>query len=122
MYTSSKKRDYKFEIEFYEDVFRRNRNDTVILEALANLYTQVGRVDEGLKLDRKHVRLEPDNPTAYYNLACSLALKKRRTASIEALKTAITLGFTDLDWMQKDPDLKSLHGHPQFAELLRETI
>ena len=50
-------RDHEFEIEFYESVFRRDTKDTAVVELLANLYTKVGRVDDGLKMDRKLVRL-----------------------------------------------------------------
>ena len=44
---------------------------------LGGLYTKQGRIADGLKMDRKLVRLRPDNATAHYNLACSLALSRR---------------------------------------------
>ncbi len=88
-------RKYDFEIAFYEDVYRRNRNDGAVIEALAGLYTKAGRIDEGLRLDRRHVRLEPGNPTAHYNLACSLALKDRHSDALRSLRSALELGFSD---------------------------
>lgn len=112
--------DNSFEIQFLENVLQRNRTDPVILEALANLYTKVGRVDDGLRLDRKRARIEPKNPVAHYNLACSLALKNKRTEAFKALRLALELGFDDFDWMWKDPDLKSLRSNKRFRELLDE--
>lgn len=112
--------DSSFEIQFWENVLQRNRADPVILEALANLYTKVGRVDEGLKLDRKRAKIEPNNPVAHYNLACSLALKNKRAEAFKALRLALELGFDDFDWMWKDPDLKSLRSFRKFRELLEE--
>ena len=113
-------RSYAFEIAFCEEIYQRDRNDTSIVEMLANLYTKAGRIDDGLRLDRRHVRLQPNNPTAHYNLACSLALKKKSGEAIEAIRTALELGFQDVGWMLKDPDLAGLRRTPAFRRLLRE--
>jgi hypothetical protein len=69
-------------------------------------------------MDRKLVRLLPKNPTAHYNLACSLALSKRRADALRSLKQAVDLGYNDLDWMTQDPDLDELKNHPEFVRLL----
>ena len=112
--------DPEFEIEFYESVLRRNRGYTDVIELLAGLYTKQGRITDGLRMDRKLVRLQPHNATAHYNLACSLALTKRNMAAIRALQQAIALGYNDLDWMQQDPDLDAIKQHPDFVRLLRQ--
>ena len=72
------KPDNDFQIKFYEGVLRRNPADREVIELLGGLYTKEGRVDEGLRMDRRLVRLAPENPIAHYNLACSLALKRRK--------------------------------------------
>lgn len=112
--------DPEFEIEFFEAVLRRNRNYTAVIELLAGLYTTQGRVADGLRMDRRLVRLQPDNPTAHYNLACSLALIKRNGAALRALRQAIQLGYRDFDWMQQDPDLDALKERPEFLALLEQ--
>ncbi len=114
----ARKEDPTFEISFYESILRRDPNYTDVVEILGGLYTKVGRIDDGLKMDRKLVRLLPENATAHYNLACSLALSKRRTDALRALRQAITLGYADLDWMAQDPDLDDLKNHPEFTKLL----
>ena len=113
-----KKEDPTFDIAFYESILRRDPNYTEVVEILGGLYTKVGRVSDGLKMDRKLVRLLPDNATAHYNLACSLALSKRRTDALRSLKQAVNLGYTDFDWMTQDPDLEDLKDHPEFLKLL----
>lgn len=112
------KPDPQFEIEFYEGILRRNRDYTEVVGLLGALYTRVGRITDGLKMDRKLVRLEPDNPTAHYNLACSLALCKKRPAAIQSLRKAVSLGYDDVDWMLQDPDLEILKTDPEFLNLL----
>ena len=114
------KHDPHFEIEFFEAVHDRCRNYVEVVGLLGGLYTKVGRIADGLRMDRKLVRLEPDNPTAHYNLACSLALCKKRPAALRSLRKAVSLGYDDLDWMQQDPDLEGLKHDPEFQQLLKQ--
>ena len=79
-----------------------------MVELLGGLYTRQGRIADGLKMDRKLVKLQPDNATAHYNLACSLALSKRKNDALRELRQAVKLGYRDFDWMQQDPDLEAL--------------
>lgn len=116
----ARKEDPTFEISFYESVLRRDPNYTDVVELLGGLYTKVGRISDGLKMDRKLVRLLPKNATAHYNLACSLALSKRRTDALRSLKLAVDLGYDDADWMTQDPDLDDLKDHPEFVRLLEK--
>src|SRR5436190_24393776 len=110
----AKAHDPRFETEFFESVLRRNPGYTGVIELLGGLYTRQGRIADGLKMDRKLVRLQPDNATAHYNLACSLALLKRKGDALRELQRAVKLGYEDFDWMQEDPDLDEVKHHPQF--------
>ena len=112
------KADPQFEIEFFEAVYRRCPDYVEVVGLLGGLYTKVGRIADGLKMDRKLVRLEPDNATAHYNLACSLALCKKRPAALQSLRKAVSLGYDDADWMLQDPDLEILKNDPEFQKLL----
>lgn len=114
------KHDPLFEIEFFEAVHRRCPDYADVVGLLGGLYTKVGRITDGLKMDRKLVRLDPENPTAHYNLACSLALCRKRPEAIRSLRKALSLGYDDLDWMQEDPDLEILKNDPEFQQLLRQ--
>lgn len=116
----SRPKDYEFEIGFFEAVLKRDPTYTDVIEILGGLYTKHGRVTDGLRMDRKLVRLLPLNATAHYNLACSLALVKRTTDALKSLRQAVELGYRDLDWMQQDPDLEGLKDHPSFVALLQE--
>ncbi len=112
--------DHEFEIGFYESLLRRDGDDLAVMELLADLYTKAGRIDDGLALDLRIVQMAPDDPGSHYNLACSLALKRRLAEALAALRTAIAKGYRDFDWMRKDPDLANLRADPRFAELLAE--
>ena len=114
------KPDPEFEIEFYEAVHRRCPGYVDVVGLLGGLYTKAGRIADGLKMDRKLVRLEPENATAHYNLACSLALCKKRPDALRSLRKALSLGYDDVDWMEQDPDLEILKNDPEFQNLLSQ--
>ena len=113
-----KPRDLEFDIRFFESVLRRLPNYAAVVEILGGLYTRQGRIPDGLKMDRRLVKLQPANATAHYNLACSLALSKRKRDALHALHQAVKLGYRDFDWMEQDPDLEGLKRHPAFKSLL----
>ncbi|MCC6414902.1 MAG: hypothetical protein IT582_03210 [Opitutaceae bacterium] len=110
--------DHEFDMVFFESVLRRSPDYTEVIEILGGLYTKHGRVADGLRMDRKLVRFLPENPTAHYNLACSLALMRRPKDALRTLRHAIKLGYNDAKWMAQDSDLKSLRKLPDFRELL----
>jgi tetratricopeptide (TPR) repeat protein len=114
----SRKEDHAFDISFYESVLRRDPRYADVVELLGGLYTKAGRIADGLKMDRKLVRLRPDNATAHYNLACSLAIVRRKADALRALRRAIELGYDDHQWMADDADLDGLKASPEFQALL----
>lgn len=116
----SSRPDLQFELSFFESLHRRMPRDIRVASVLANIYTQVGQLDAGLRMDRKLVRLDPKDPTAHYNLACSLSLKGRSADAVKTLRAAISLGYEDFHWMQHDPDLHDLADYSGFLQLLED--
>lgn len=114
----ARKEDHTFDISFYESILRRDPSYVEVVEILGGLYTKAGRIADGLKMDRKLVRLQPENATAHYNLACSLALSKRPSEALSTLAQAIALGYDDAEWMANDPDLAPLQNRSDFKTLI----
>ena len=110
-------------VEFLVEVLRahvgRHPRSLDALAELGHALTRLGRVDEGLDVDRQLVRLVPDNPTVHYNLACSLALTGRKDDSLDALETAVDLGYDDSEFLREDDDLQGLRGELRFERLVR---
>jgi hypothetical protein len=113
-------RDTAFEIGFLESVHRHDPECVEVIEILGGLYTKVGRIADGLRMDRRLVRLQPANATAHYNLACSLALSKRNADALRSLRVAVRLGYQDFEWMSHDPDLQGLKRTPEFGAIVAQ--
>lgn len=112
--------DLAFEIAFCRGLLQQDSEWVEVLELLAHLCTRAGLIDEGLQLDRRIVALRPDSAIAHYNLACSLALKRRFADAVAALRIAVQKGYSDFGWMLRDPDLQGLQEYEPFGVLLAE--
>jgi tetratricopeptide (TPR) repeat protein len=110
-------RDLDTRIEFMEGLVRRDPNYVDALQLLGDHYTQRGRFNEGLKVDERLARLEPENPLVFYNLACSYSLTEEFDRAVLALEKALALGYRDFAWLAKDPDLKKLRQQPVFDDI-----
>ncbi|MEY4386076.1 MAG: hypothetical protein RLY20_1359 [Verrucomicrobiota bacterium] len=114
-------RELDVEISFLEGLIKRDPTYVDALQLLGDDYTKRGRIEEGLRVDQQLSQLEPQNPTVFYNLACSLSLAGKLDEAAQAVESAIDLGYRDFKWLARDPDLKALRKHPHY-ERLREKM
>ncbi|MDP8248762.1 MAG: tetratricopeptide repeat protein [Candidatus Tritonobacter lacicola] len=110
--------DLEFEISFYEGILEEDPDFLPALIPLADDYTRVGRYEEGLAMDEHLSSLKPGDPLVHYNLACSYALTDRKEKALAALNKAVSLGYDDLDWLEKDEDLEELRSTAGYAEII----
>ena len=99
------------------EVRARPRNLDALIE-LAHTCTKLGLIGRGLEVDRDIVLLVPEDETARYNLACSLALSGQTDEAFEALERAVEFGYDDPDHLEEDDDLALLREDPRFAILV----
>ncbi|MFO0844008.1 MAG: hypothetical protein U0797_16680 [Gemmataceae bacterium] len=109
-----------FELEYFNGLLRHNPDYVDVLRIMGSLLALKGMFAEGLKIDKKLVRLRPADSLAHYNLACSYALLNRSDASIKTLRKAVELGYRDFRYMREDPDLDTIKQDPRFRELLSD--
>ncbi len=115
--SAAEQRELDVKIQFIEGLIRRDPDYVDALQLLGDHYTQRGRITEGLQVDERLARLEPQNPLVFYNLACSYSLAGDLDRALHTLEQAIALGYRDFKWLAKDPDLKKLRAYPLFLEL-----
>ncbi len=119
---AAEERARRIEVEFLEGVRARLPAHPAVVESLGCLYTEMGRYQDGLRADRDMVRMEPDSPNAWYNLACSLSLTGQPDDAFAALEKAIALGYDDAEWMQDDDDFEPIKKDPRFARILAQLL
>ena len=86
---------------------------------LGSILKRPGSLEESVLACKKALLLDPDCLAAYYDLACYYSLLGKGEQSLAAMEMALCKGFTDFDWLLKDPDLESLRLTPEFQLLLR---
>jgi len=110
-------RELDVKIRFMEGLVRRDPEYVEAWQILGDHYAQRGKYDEGLKVDERLSRLQPENPLVFYNLACSYSLTGQIDEAAEALEKSLSLGYNDFRWLARDPDLRKLRKHPLYRHI-----
>ncbi|WP_447637365.1 DUF6624 domain-containing protein [Flavobacterium microcysteis] len=63
-------------------------------------------------------KIEQKNSNDYYNAGCSAALSGKKDLALEWLNQAFKNGWTNLQHMKSDTDLKTLHGSKNWDSLI----
>ncbi len=113
-------RDLDFEIEFFERLLSKKGNFVEVMIPLAEAYTKKGLYNKGLEMDIRLSEIKPNDPIVLYNLSCSYSLMNMIDESFNALERAISCGYRDFKFMDKDSDLNSLKRDPRYFRLKRK--
>jgi eukaryotic-like serine/threonine-protein kinase len=94
------------------------------LENLATVLSSERRYDEAAKLFRQAIEMANKAQgqlvlsTAWYNYACGAAVAGHRDDAFQYLREAIDNGYSDVEGMTIDDNLKSLRSDPRFDALV----
>jgi predicted Zn-dependent protease len=108
-----------FELEFLGAILARDPLNADALKVHADNLAAKGLLHRALQADQMLVRLRPERPVPWYNLACTCALLGMKDKALAALERALRLGYAHAAHLARDPDLNSLRDDPRFARLLR---
>jgi tetratricopeptide (TPR) repeat protein len=108
-----------FEIEFLGRVLERDPYFVEAIRVQANHLAVKGEYARALQLDRRLVRLVPDDAIAWYNLACSYTVLGMIDPAFSSLQRSLELGYRYRERLRQDPDLKMLRRDSRFAWLMR---
>ncbi len=86
---------------------------------LGSLLKRPESLEESVAACKKAVLIDPECTAAYYDLACYYSLLSRREQALAAIEMALCKGFTDFDWLLRDPDLDGLRLNPEFDLLMQ---
>jgi tetratricopeptide (TPR) repeat protein len=108
-----------FELDFLGRVLERDPTHVGALRAHAGNLAATGQYTRALQADRRLVRLLPERPIPWYNLACSYAVLGMIDPALAALQRALELGYRHYRHLLRDPDLAAVRRDPRFARLVR---
>lgn len=100
-----------------EGVTHRDPSFIEAWRVLSDDYSRRGRFDDGLRADEYLAKIQPNDPSVLYNLACSYSLVKKIEDGVTTLSHAISKGFSDFKWLLKDPDLIHVRKDPLFKKV-----
>ena len=83
-------------------------------------YYARGDLDEALAWYKRSLEADPRFGDAFYNMACVYALQKQKALAFRYLRMAALNHYSEREQMEKDPDLASLRGDPQWAEIIEQ--
>jgi adenylate cyclase len=75
---------------------------------------KLGENELAKKWAERAYQLAPDDVATRYNLACFYA----RIGDLEKALDFLENSISSRSWIENDPDLESLHGHPRFQAVL----
>ena len=109
-----------------------NPEEPSTLNTIALVLVRQGKVAEGVSMAEETLRLDPTDDSNLYNTCCTIAraaeqagvdAELRKTyldRAMKLLEESAANGFDDLDHLQNDPDLNSLHDHADWLPLVEK--
>jgi non-specific serine/threonine protein kinase len=84
---------------------------------LAGQYAEIDRADDAMRQLQLAVTLRPGDSNVLYNASCVYCLLGQKEQGLEALRQAFQCGYSNREWIARDPDLNILHDEPEFQRL-----
>jgi tetratricopeptide (TPR) repeat protein len=81
---------------------------------------KVGKIEEAKAEGKRAVELSPDDSLMSYNVACLYSRLGEKKQGIAYLQKAIEQGYTNFEWLKRDPDLNNIQNEPEFIELMKD--
>jgi len=88
---------------------------------LGAIYMKERNYSAALSVLQKALRIKPNDADPYYNLACVYTLQKDIARGLSYLKKAVSVDGEARNWAMTDADLKNLHGHSEYEQIIRKT-
>jgi TolB-like protein/Flp pilus assembly protein TadD len=109
---------YEEALRVVEHHMELNPDDARAATMRAVALSRVGRVEEGLSWADRALAMDREDAGVRYNAACLYSVAGRPDRALDCLEEALEVGFGNVRWLEKDPDLDNLRGDPRFAALM----
>ena len=107
-------------VELAERELVRHPEDPRPAQLAAGALIYLGETERAKELTAQAIAIEPDDPVAQYNAACSYSLLGDIKSALDMLESCLpNLGSEKVNWSKHDPDLIPIRQHPRFKQLLQ---
>jgi predicted Zn-dependent protease len=105
-------------LECLMEAVRRHPDDTYARSLLAAQLVLSGEMAAGVAQAERTLEISPHDGRLRYNAACTFARAGMAERAIAELKEGVRQVPSYIsDWPRRDPDLASLHDHPEFIAM-----
>ncbi len=106
-------------LEVYEKYLSQHPDDSRGHMYFAVDLAQVGKKEEAKAEAAKALDLSPDDPLMLYNACCFYAQLGEKKMAIDALRSALSVGYANFEWLRRDTDLDPIRNEQEFIELIK---
>ncbi|HKJ81646.1 MAG TPA: protein kinase [Ignavibacteriaceae bacterium] len=106
-------------IDAYRKYLIQHPDDARCHMYLATDLAQQGQKEEALSEAQKALELNPDDPLMLYNACCFYAQLGEKENAIKSIRSAMDVGYANIEWLEKDVDLDSIRSDPKFQEIVQ---
>jgi len=107
-------------VELAERELVRHPEDPRPAQLAAGALIYLGETERAKELTAQAIAIEPDDPVAQYNAACSYSLLGDIKSALDMLESCLpNLGSEKVNWSKHDPDLIPIRQHRRFKQLLQ---
>ena len=87
----------------------------------AGVLARLGRHEEAVRWIERALWIDPDDVQAQYNVACAWSLLGEPDRALDMLESwAKRGGVLARNWLESDPDLNPIRGHPRYKDLIQK--
>lgn len=105
-------------VDGYSALLDTDVESASLLQRLGHAMMSEGQYKDSIAIHERLVKLDPDNSTAHYNIACAHAKLGEINKALLSLEQAINLGFIRADLLRSDPDLDPIRNDERFKALI----
>jgi len=108
--------EYEKAINAYKEILNDDPNIRIAWYRLGTAYHTIGQYENAIEA-YKHISAY-GNPTVLYNLACAYSKAGKTEEALNTLREAVEKGFSQYNFMKKDPDLDNIRKDSRFKDIL----
>ncbi len=99
---------------------RLHPDDVRAVYFAASHWSALGEHEKALELASRALRMLPEDSGVRYNVACVYVGEGLLDEALDLLEKNVRAGWGYVEWVENDPDLEPLRGHPRYRQIIEK--